>query len=329
MSEQGEMKLITMFEAEPGRFLSGEELSRRLSISRTAIWKQINKLRTAGYEFEAVPRVGYRLAAKPEPLDPERIMSGVHGSFGLRVHVLGTTVSTQEDARALAEQGACEGTLVIAEEQTGGRGRMGKSFFSPYGKGIWMSLLMRPSQPLRHAQQLTLLTGVAVQRAIQSEAGITAGIKWPNDLLVDGKKVCGILLESAAEDERVRYCIAGIGISANLNENDFPEELRGIATSLKEVTGRQVSRNNLIIAIMNEMEELYKVYNLKGFGPIAELWEQSAVTMNRRVTVTTFQGVQKGVAVGLHSTGALLVRTDTGEEVPIFSGDIRLESEAK
>ena len=318
--------LLDMFLEQPGKFLSGEEISKRLSISRTAVWKQINKLRGAGYEFEALPRLGYRMTEQPDPIDPAKLADGIQGGhFGRQIKVLHSTVSTQEDARLLAEQGAPEGTVVLAEEQTGGRGRMGKAFFSPYGKGIWMSLILRPKQPVHLAQQLTLLAGVAIRRAILKTTGIEAGIKWPNDLLVDGKKVCGILLESATEDDMVRYCIAGIGISVNLKDEDYPDELRPIATSLKIALGSSVNRNDLIISILHEMESLYGLYNEEGFQPIASLWETSSITMNRAVSVHSSGGVLSGTAEGLHPSGALLVRTDAGELVPVFSGDIRLK----
>ncbi|WP_420094278.1 biotin--[acetyl-CoA-carboxylase] ligase [Paenibacillus faecalis] len=328
MKKNEKSSLLDIFLDHPGQFVSGEEISRRLNISRTAVWKQINKLRNAGYEFEALPRLGYRMTERPEPLDPKWLAehaASLNGSFGCQVEVLSSTVSTQEDARQLAEQGAPEGTLVIAEEQTDGRGRMGKKFYSPYGKGIWMSLVLRPSQPLHLTQQLTLLTGVAVRRAIQKIAGIDAGIKWPNDLLVDGKKICGILLESATEDQLVKYCIAGIGISVNLKEEDYPEELKSVATSLRMICGHHINRNELILSILNEMESLYRLYNEQGFQPIASLWEAASVTMNREVSVHSSRGVMTGTAAGLHPSGALLIRNEEGEVTPVFSGDIVLK----
>lgn len=321
--------LLDIFLEQPGQFLSGEEISKRLNISRTAVWKQINKLRSAGYEFEALPRLGYRMTEKPEPLDPNMLsacVTNTNCSFGEQIEVLRSTNSTQEDARQLAEKGAPEGTLVIAEEQTGGRGRMGKKFYSPFGKGIWMSMILRPTQPLHLTQQLTLLTGVAVRRAIQKTTGVEAGIKWPNDLLIDGKKVCGILLESATEDDVVKYCIAGIGISVNLKEEDYPDELKSIATSLRMASGgHNINRNELICSILNEMESLYGLYNEQGFEPIASLWEASSVTLNREVSVHSSRGIMNGTAAGLHSSGALLVKNGDGELIPVFSGDIILQ----
>ncbi|OME96648.1 MULTISPECIES: biotin--[acetyl-CoA-carboxylase] ligase [Paenibacillus] len=315
--------LLKMFQEHSGQFLSGEEISRKLSISRTAVWKQINKLRHLGYDFEAVPRLGYRMMDEPDKLSVEQLTAGMTSqTFGKPLKLLDKTASTQEDARQLAEEGATEGTLVISEEQTGGRGRMGRKFHSPRGKGIWMSLVLRPKQPLHLTQQLTLLTGVAVCRAITKCAGVQTDIKWPNDILFQGKKVCGILLESATEDERVRYCIAGIGISANLKESDFPEELRGVATSIRMAGGAAVNRTELIQSIMAEMEVLYELYNEQGFEPIASLWEALSGTVGREVQVQTALDRFSGIATGLNRDGALLVRNQDDELIPVYSGEI-------
>lgn len=315
--------LLNMFKEHPGQFLSGEEISRKLSISRTAVWKQINKLRNLGYEFEALPRLGYRMMDMPDKLSEDQLTAGMTSKFlGKQLRLIDKTTSTQEDARQLAEEGAPEGTLVISEEQTGGRGRMGRKFHSPPGKGIWMSLVLRPTQPLHLTQQLTLLTGVAVCRAIQKSAGVQTDIKWPNDILFQGKKVCGILLESATEDQRVRYCVAGIGISANLKETDFPEELRDVATSVRMAGGKTINRTELIQTIMAEMEILYELYNEQGFEPIASLWEALSGSVGREVRVHTSRDSFIGIATGLNKDGALLVRNPEDEIVPVYSGDI-------
>lgn len=315
--------LLDILLQRPDEFVSGEEISKRLEISRTAVWKQVNKLRNAGYEFEAVPHKGYRMIKKPDQLDMVTLMNNLNTKvMGCRIKVLKSTISTQDDARKMAEEGASEGTLVVAEEQTGGKGRMGRKWFSPYGKGIWMSIILRPQQPLQFTPQLTLLTGVAVCRAIRKITHLDVGIKWPNDILINDRKICGILLESAAEDEVVRYCIAGIGISANLDHEDFPAELQSIGTSLKIQSGVAVDRTVLIASIMEELETLYELYRLNGFQPIASLWEASSVTLHHQVVVNTFQGHIEGIARGLDLSGALLVETVSGELVPVISGDV-------
>ncbi|MDO7905035.1 biotin--[acetyl-CoA-carboxylase] ligase [Paenibacillus sp. JX-17] len=317
--------LLNLFEEKPGEFISGEEISRQLLISRSAVWKQINKLRELGYEFEAISRVGYRISGTPDLLNAMEIQMALKTRrFGRKVKIIETTSSTQEDAARLAEEGAAEGTLVIANEQTAGRGRQGRKFYSPRGKGIWMTLLLRPEKPLPYTPQLTLLSGVAVCRAIRQLTGVEAGIKWPNDLLVNGRKICGILLESAAEDELVRYCLAGIGIDANVEPEDYPEELRSIATSLKAEAGNKINRNQLIAAIMNEFEMLYDLYCTEGFQPIAALWEALSVSLGREVRTKSRLGPVTGIARGLDESGALIVEQSSGERLVVFSGEIEL-----
>lgn len=320
-------RLIDMLLEHPGQYISGEELSRRLAISRTAVWKQIAKLREEGYEFESAPRRGYRLIRKPDKLSYPALLHALQGNraFGQRIKLLDAVVSTQEEVRKLAEEGAPHGTLVIAEEQTGGRGRQGRRWYSPPGKGIWMSLLLRPAQqPLSFAPQLTLLTAVAVCRAVRKVAGVDAGIKWPNDLLVHGRKLCGILVESVGEDELIRYAIAGIGIDVNLDERDIPAELLPVATSLQIENGHRFDRTELIGAALAEMEQLYALYIQEGFAPISHLWEALSVTLGRRITVKTPTGELAGLATGLDASGALTLLDDDGKMFAIFSGEVQL-----
>lgn len=318
-------RLLEMLQAHQGEYISGEELSRRLSISRTAVWKQINKLRQEGYEFEAVSRKGYRLVHAPERIQSAEVLSQLRTkAFGQPLHVLEVVKTTQEELRRLAEQGAPEGTLVIAEEQTLGRGRHGRKWYSPAGQGIWMSLLLRPGQPIVFAAQLTLLTAVAVCRAMRKVSGADVGIKWPNDLLVQGKKLCGILVESISEDELLKYCIIGIGIDVNLHQEDIPEKLRSVATSLRIESGARQDRAKLIAEIMHELEQLYDLYKQEGFAPISHLWEALSVTIGQRVKIRTPEGELGGLATGLDSTGALLMTDDHGKARTIFSGEIQL-----
>ena len=308
-----------------GEFVSGEEISRNLSISRTAVWKHVNKLRDMGYEFEAVSRKGYRLVTKPDSIDATALQLALETTvFGRKTIILNSTLSTQGDVQHMAEQGQGEGAVVLAEEQTGGRGRFGRKWFSPPGRGIWMSVLMRPELALQNTPQLTLLTGVAVCRAIRSYTGADAGIKWPNDLLIDGRKVCGILLESTVEDHELRYCIAGIGVDVNFDPKDYPEDLSSIATSLKMETGQNIDRTKLAAAILSELERLYFLYQKEGFGVISSLWEALSVSMNRGIKVANPQGIIEGTAVGLDPSGALILEKNNGERVSVYSGEVSL-----
>ncbi|QJC51899.1 biotin--[acetyl-CoA-carboxylase] ligase [Paenibacillus albicereus] len=316
-------RLLELFEESAGRFRSGEEVSRELGVSRTAVWKGIRRLQEQGVEFEASRKLGYRLVGRPEALDAESIGALLRTeSFGRRLVVLDKVDSTQNVAQQLALQGAEEGTLVIAEQQLSGRGRMGRGWVSPYGKGLWMSLVLRPQLPVGSAPQLTLLTAVALCRALRGETGLDIGIKWPNDLLVGGRKLSGILLESAAEDERLRHVVAGIGISVNLSEADYPPELLDKAVSLRMAAGRMFSRGELAAAFLLEWERLYRLYVEEGFGPVRLLWEALSVSLHREMSLRTPQGELVATPLGLHESGALLVRLPDGTERTLFSAEM-------
>jgi BirA family biotin operon repressor/biotin-[acetyl-CoA-carboxylase] ligase len=250
-------------------------------------------------------------------------LQGEASRWGGQVHLLSTVESTQEEAKKLAELGAPEGTTVIAEEQTGGRGRQGKKWHSPLGKGIWMSVVLRPGLPLLSTPQLTLLAGVAVCRAIRRVSGVDAGIKWPNDLMAGGRKICGILLESALREQELEYCIAGIGISVNLTEADYPDFLNGIGTSLLiERGGKPVDRSVLAGAVLAELESLYTDYLEAGFPMVALLWESMSVTLGRQVARNTPQGRMEGLATGLDAGGGLLLKDSAGNIHSVCSGEI-------
>ncbi|MCD9021162.1 biotin--[acetyl-CoA-carboxylase] ligase [Cohnella silvisoli] len=315
--------LLSLLEAEAGEYVSGEEISRKLNVSRTAVWKQVRKLESNGYTIEAVPRLGYRLTGKPSRLSVHELLPKINTrNFGRNLRLLDVVASTQDELRRLAEEGASEGTLVIAEQQTSGRGRMGRSWVSPAGKGVWMSLLLRPPVPLPLTPQLTLLAAVALSRAISRVVPVTIGIKWPNDLLVNGKKISGILLESAAEDERLRYVVVGMGISVNLDAEDYPEELLPKAVSLKMASGEAVNRSDLIAIILEEFERLYGLYLEQGFAPIRSLWEAHAVTLNNQTTLNTPQGPVHGVPRGLDDMGGLKVELADGSYRTVYSGEV-------
>jgi BirA family transcriptional regulator, biotin operon repressor / biotin---[acetyl-CoA-carboxylase] ligase len=315
--------LLTLLEAASGAYVSGEDISKKLNVSRTAVWKQVQKLEAQGYVIEGVPRLGYRLKAKPAKLSVQELLTKLTtAKFGRNLKLLDIVPSTQDELRRLAEEGAPEGTLVIAEQQTNGRGRMGRSWISPAGKGIWMSLLLRPSLALPYTPQLTLLAAVALSRAISQVVPVSIGIKWPNDLLVDGRKISGILLESAAEDERLRYVVVGMGVSVNLEPDDYPQELLTKAISLKMATGVAINRSELIAVILEEFERLYELYIDEGFAPIRALWEAHAVTLNQVTVLNTPQGKLQGVPRSLDGMGGLIVELNDGSYRTVYSGEV-------
>lgn len=202
---------------------------------------------------------------------------------------------------------------------------MGRKWHSPAGKGIWMSVVLRPDLPLSLTPQLTLLAGVAVCRAIREVTGVPAGIKWPNDLLAGGRKICGILLESSLREGGLHYAIAGIGISANLTEEDYPDYLQGVGTSLLiEGGGIPVDRTQLTETVLTELEYLYTLYIEQGFKPVKDLWEAMSVTLGRQISFSTPQGRSEGTAIGLDENGGLLLQDASGKIISILSGEIEM-----
>lgn len=327
MSNEIRKKLIAAFTENPDQYLSGQELANVIGCSRTAIWKHIEVLRKDGFTLEAVRKKGYRIMDVPEKIIPDEIRFGLKTkNVGQHIYYEDTVGSTQKIAQKLAYEGAEEGTLVIAEEQTLGKGRLDRKWHSPKYKGIWMSLLLRPAIPIMKAPQLTLLTAVAVLQGIQEVTGVQLEIKWPNDLLINGKKVTGILTELQADSDRIQSLIVGIGINVNQQQEDYPEELHSLATSLFIETGVVWNRAKLIQQILLEIENLYIIYLEKGFYPIKILWESYSISIGKRVTANTLSGSIKGKALGINEDGVLLLEDDDGKTHFIYSADILLDS---
>lgn len=316
-------QILRMFKEAKGEFLSGEGLSQSLQCSRTAIWKHIEELRVEGYQFEAVRRSGYRLVDVPDIPYPEEVTSGLDTRIlGKVVHFFPTIDSTQHQAHALAKEGAPEGTVVIADEQVGGKGRLGRVWHSPPSTGIAMSLLLRPKLELHRCPQLTLLAAVALVEAIREETDLPVMIKWPNDILLNGKKICGILTELNAESDCINYLIIGMGI--NVNTPSFPEEIGQIATSLMLEKGEPVKRVKLIQNILGKLEYLYEQYLEEGFAPIKARWESHAISVGKRVTIRQLSGTMVGLALGIDDDGVLLVQKDDGKIEKVYSADIEI-----
>ncbi|MGD6815787.1 biotin--[acetyl-CoA-carboxylase] ligase [Metabacillus sp. 113a] len=318
-------KLLEAFARSSEEYVSGQKISEMLGCSRTAVWKHIELLRKEGYEVEAVRRLGYRLTKKPDTLSAAEIQSGLATSFmGQSIYHEKSVPSTQKIAHTLASEGASEGTVVIADEQTEGRGRLARVWHSPINTGIWMSCILKPKIPLSQTPQLTLLTAVAVVQAIEETAGVHPFIKWPNDILINGKKAVGILTELQAEADSVHSVIIGTGINVNQEGADFPDELKPIATSLKLEAGREVSRAALIQAILQKLEQLYTTYLASGFHPVKLLWESYSISLGREIKARTLQGTLSGKALGINDEGVLLLETAEGKIEKIYSADIEL-----
>lgn len=308
-----------------GGYVSGEALSRAVGKSRAAVWQWIEELRADGYVIEAAPRRGYRLVSRPDRLYPWEIQSR------LKTRLIGSSIeyharidSTNDLAKSLAKQGAPEGLVVVAEEQTKGRGRRGRSWASPFGLGIWVSVLLRPATPPFEAPKTALLAALAVARAIEETAGIEARVKWPNDVLVGGKKVAGILVEMDAELDEVRSLVVGAGINVNVPVHELPEEVRALATSLLEATGRTVDRVALLSKFLFHLEAYYFQWLEAGFGPILTALRQKAAYLGQPVQIVEATRRWEGVAVDIAPDGALLVREGSGAVVPVYAGDVSL-----
>ncbi|MDD2438728.1 MAG: biotin--[acetyl-CoA-carboxylase] ligase [Methanosarcinaceae archaeon] len=308
-------QIIKALKESKGAPVSGEELGLSLGVSRTMIWKYIKSLQAAGYEIDSSPKKGYILKAVPQLLYPEEVQMGLKTTLlGKKIHYFEELSSTNNTAKqiALSEE---EGTLVIAEIQKGGRGRLGREWVSPLG-GIWVSIILKPGVPLRHASRLTLVAGLAVANVMR-DLGLDARIKWPNDVRILERKVCGILTEAKAEVDRVDYVILGIGINVNMDLKDIPEPLREGSTTLKVELGKHVGRVAFLQDLLFELEQQYIRFKTQPFSQILNDWMALSDTIGREVKVTTPSRIIEGKAVGVTSDGALVVKKadKTTEEV--------------
>ena len=318
--------ILEMLRTRVGQFVSGEELGRQLGISRTAVSKQIQKLRQEGYDVESTVSHGHRLQRLPDLLRPEEVCPRLTTQFiGSEIYYYTEIGSTNDEAKKRAVSGCPEGTLVITETQLGGRGRLARGWFSPVGKGIWFSVVLRPPFPPQEAPKCTLMAAVALNRAIREVTGIPCGIKWPNDILCNGKKIVGILTEMSAEMDAINHIVIGIGINVNIEANEIPPELKEIATSVLMETGVAVSRIDLFIKVLERLEELYLLVKTDGFAAVLSAWRQESITLGRMVNVIAPDKSFAGKAVDIDGDGALLVQTDQGME-RVLAGDVSIRA---
>lgn len=314
-------EILTVLKEAQG-FVSGQTLCSRLHVSRTAVWKVVKQLEEEGYRIEAVRNKGYRLVEIADVMTKAEIGSRLQTRFmGRNLVYLPVTDSTNIQAKKLAEEGEPEGTLVVANAQQAGKGRRGRSWSSPSGENIYMSFLLRPQIPPQCASMLTLLAGMACARAVKEETGLTAAIKWPNDLVLNGKKICGILTEMSTELEQIHYIVTGIGI--NVNQTDFPEEIRDKATSLKLESKRRENRSALIASSMKWFEQYYEEFlQTRDFSRLKKEYE--GMLANMQETVQVLDPVQPftGICRGIDREGQLLVKLSDGSERRVRSGEV-------
>ncbi len=313
--------ILELLRSSRDKYISGEEIAASLKVSRTAIWKHIKELKNAGYEIESIPRSGYRLVSTPDRLLPDII------SHGLNTEIIGSSLkyfdeigSTNVEAKRLAAQGASDGTLVIAESQNAGQGRLDRSFFCPRG-GIWFSVILRPTFFPREAPKSTLMAAVAVTQAMRAFK-LEAGIKWPNDILYQGKKLVGISTEMSADIDRINYVVIGIGINAIISQEQFPADLQDRAASMSMFLGN-FDRIGFFQQVLRNLEAVYKEVQSQGFEPILQEWRQLSVTLGEEVNVLGIKETFSGRAVDIAEDGALLI--DVGTEIrPVYAGDVSI-----
>ena len=307
---------------EREEYVSGQELCQRFGVSRTAVWKAIGQLKKEGYCIEAVKNRGYLLVPEEEVYGRHELESRMDTDWaGRPVFYYDELASTNLQAKLDAENGAGEGTLIVADMQTAGRGRKGKGWSSPAGTNVYFTLILKPDYDVEQASMVTLVMGMAVAEGIRKVSGVPAGIKWPNDIVVNGKKVCGMLAEMSVEREYIHYIVIGAGI--NVGKQDFPAEIAETATSLWEECGRKVSRAELIAGVMKAFEECYAVFLREGcLAGLVERYSALLVNKDREVRVLDPKGEFQGIARGINDTGELLVEMADGTVTPVYAGEV-------
>ena len=306
-------------------YISGEALAQKLGISRVAVWKQIQRLKDMGYEIIADQNLGYCLISRPDLLIPQEVQRRLFTKYiGKEVYYFpelkSTNIMAKEKALHRAEE-INEGTLIIAERQSAGKGRLGREWFSPAG-GIWLSIILYPQLPPSYIPRITLMTAVAVVKAIKMCTQIESQIKWPNDILINKKKVCGILTEMSAELDIINWIVVGIGINVNIDHREFPEDIHENTISLKEVLGKVVLRVKLVQIFLQEFEKYYESLKRREFSSILKEWKLYSHTLGRKIRVDMGKRIVTGEAVNINEEGALILKKEDGELIKIISGTV-------
>jgi len=315
--------IIRMFKKK-GDYVSGEEMSRELGITRAGIWKRIEELRNKGYKIQASTAKGYKLVKSPE-FSLEELEMLVQGEIGREIIFFKSIGSTNTAALELAEKGAPHGTVVIADRQSKGKGRLGRTWVSPPGSNIYMSVILRPEIEPKDATLLTIMTAVSCAKGVMKSTGLKAEIKWPNDLMISNKKLGGILTEMKSDPDGIVFAVIGIGINVNSKTTkDFPPDIQGIATSIREELGKIQSRTFIIAEILKETEHWYKVLLTEGRKPLFDEWKRLSSTLGRKVKVTVGDNVFTGVAEDIDKGGMLILRLPSGILKKISSGDLTM-----
>jgi BirA family transcriptional regulator, biotin operon repressor / biotin---[acetyl-CoA-carboxylase] ligase len=316
-------KILNLLRSSRTGFLSGEELGRKAGISRTMVWKHIKTLEREGFGIEAVPSQGYRIVSVPDLLRQGDIKPGLKTKLiGREIHLFSEVASTNTLAMEMASAGAPEGTVVLAETQTGGKGRRGRTWVSPKGN-LYLSAILRPDIPLYKAPLITLMGAVAVASTMRRLCEVKALIKWPNDILISDKKVSGLLTEMSAEQDRVRHIVLGIGIDANMEPAALPPDVRAQTTTLAAETGAKIDRTALLRQLLRELDHWYGVF-LNDERNVLKEWKTLNTTIGNRVMVSGAGETLEGIAQGIDDEGRLILRLDNGNVRTVAAGDVTI-----
>jgi BirA family biotin operon repressor/biotin-[acetyl-CoA-carboxylase] ligase len=315
--------ILRLLRTSRSGFVSGAELASAMGVSRTAVWKHVKSLEQEGYGIEAVPSKGYRLLSAPDLIVPGEVQRELRTkTIGRAIVHRIETGSTNGLAMELALQGAAEGTAVVAEAQTAGKGRRGRSWVSPRGN-LYLSVVLRPAVPVYKAPLITLMGAVAVASAIRKHLGVPAAIKWPNDILISGKKVCGLLTEMSAEPDRIRHIVLGIGVNVNMDLRVLPSDIRSRSTTLAAEAGRSIDRTKLLKALLTELDHWYRCF-LRKEADVIVAWQELNETIGKRVAVSGAGDILEGKAAGVDAEGRLILQLDDGTVRQVAAGDVTI-----
>lgn len=317
-------KVLEELQNQRGCFVSGEEISKKLGISRTAVWKHIAKLRSKGYNILSQTNSGYKLVGSPDVLSMNELEPLLHTDFiGRNIIYLDSIDSTNTYAKKAAEESFKEGTVIIADEQTAGRGRLGRHWVATRGKGIWMTIMLKPDILPFDAPKLTIAAALAVVKGLSGCCQLDASIKWPNDIVSGGKKLCGILTEMSAEADEIKYVIVGIGINVNMGVEDFGPEVSSTATSISIESGKTFSRKAVAASVLHKFEELYKDFIKDGsIRHFLDEYKSRSAVLGKEIRVISKKEEISGLAVDISEEGHLVVKLADGSEREIMSGEV-------
>lgn len=317
-------RLIALLENNKDQYISGQKLSEQLDISRSAIWKHMKELEKDGYEIEGKSRKGYRIISAPDKLSENTLQWGLHTEWLGRTIVHKESIdSTQFLAHQHARDGAAHGTVIIADEQTKGKGRMNRAWHSAPGKGIWMSMILRPQLLPHVASQLTLLTATVLADVIHEYIGVKPQIKWPNDILINSRKTAGILTEMQAEQDQIQYVVIGMGINVNQTAEELPEDISYKATSIRVESRKEWDIKELIQQILLTFEAAYESYIKHGFPEVKTKWESYGFRIGEEIDIKTMQDEWRSEFLGIAEDGAMLTTDREGNEQKLYSAEIQ------